>query len=515
MTEVLNSLNICANDRSSASKSLPTSPSNTVRRHIKQSPLSRDEIMSILQGLVIEGPLVEYMVAHGVVSSSSARELTQGDCKNEQKIEKLLDLLDSECDTPQHYSQNAKLVLLTNALRNTGQHALASQLDRGRKIKPAPLAPTKLSDTGYGSDINLELMYHPNQKVQFPIGYRDLAIFIIIAGAAADSSSPSFRRRGQLNLWVQVAAIRLSHASYQQFHPPPPSLLQTHTSRSPLSSQPRSKKRPLSSESPSCCEAETGGAVKGLLETSKGAYFWIDLKGASIPSAEPTNPAATAAPCVTSKPVPKVSAISRLLSCLCCTAKRRKSPDAKARSPIDSVDCRLPSFVCPLPSHSTSQESSPDDFEMRSREQALRLAKLAILDAKSNDFYSALASPLSDALVKFLEQTLGVLVLGARVESHCPNDCLPEGSLQPLSASMAVSIVATTHEVLERLHDAITLTPQENLPHLPPASSLSSALETILQQETDFMEKIDVKDIRLSVALQADEMRLAASELEE
>lgn len=152
---------------------------------------------------------------------------------------------------------------------------------------------------------------------------------------------------------------------------------------------------------------------------------------------------------------------------------------------------------------------------MRSREQALRLAKLAILDAKSNDFYSALASPLSDALVKFLEQTLGVLVLGARVESHCPNDCLPEGLLQPLSASMAVSIVATTREVLERLHDAITLTPQENSPHLLPASSLSSALETIFQQEKDFMEKIDVKDIRLSVALQADEMRLAASELEE
>ncbi|KAL5964847.1 hypothetical protein TSMEX_007430 [Taenia solium] len=235
MTEVLNSLNICVNDRSSVSKSLPTSPSNTVRRHIKQSPLSRDEIMSILQGLVIEGPLVDYMVAHGVVSSSSARELTQGDCKNEQKIEKLLDLLDSECDTPQHYSQNAKLVLLTNALRNTGQHALASQLDRGRKIKPAPLASTKLSDTGYGSDIS----------------------------AAADPSSPNFRRRGQLNLWVQVAAIRLSHASYQQFHPPPPSLLQTRTSRSPLSSQPQSKKRPLSSESPSCCEAEISSAVKG------------------------------------------------------------------------------------------------------------------------------------------------------------------------------------------------------------------------------------------------------------
>lgn len=158
MAEVLNPLNVCANNRSSGSKSGPTSPSNTVRRNIKQNPLSRDEIMSVLQGLVLEGPLVDYMVAHGVISSSSARELTQGDCKNEQKIEKLLDLLDSEYDTPQHYSQNAKLVLLTNALRSTGQHALASQLDRGRKIKPAPLATAKLSDTGYGSDISEHLL---------------------------------------------------------------------------------------------------------------------------------------------------------------------------------------------------------------------------------------------------------------------------------------------------------------------------------------------------------------------
>ncbi|VDM22139.1 unnamed protein product [Hydatigera taeniaeformis] len=252
-----------------------------------------------------------------------------------------------------------------------------------------------------------------------------------------------------------------------------------------------------------------------LLETSKGVYFWIDLKDASTSSTEPPNLATRTTPCITSKPVSKVSAISRLLSCLCCATKRRKSPDAKARSPIGSVDYRLPSFVCPPPSSITSQEPSPDDSDLRAREQALRLAKLAILDAKSNDFYSALASPLSDALVKFLEQTLGVLVLGARVESYCPNDCLPQGLLQPLSAATAVSIVATTYEALERLHDAVTLTAHENSSHLLPASSLSSALETIFQQETELMEKIDLKDIRLSVALQADEMRLAASELEE
>lgn len=190
-------------------------------------------------------------------------------------------------------------------------------------------------------------------------------------------------------------------------------------------------------------------------------------------------------------------------------------------SPPGSEDCHLPSLVqtqkpFPLPSTASHEALPSNDTEaVRAHEQALRLAKLAILDAKSNDFYTALVDPLSDALVKFLEQTLGVLVLGARVDFHCPNDCLPQSLLQPSSPAVSVSIVATTREVLERLHDAVTLVPQVNAANLPPASNLSSALENIFHRESGFLEKIDVKDIRLSVALQVDEMRLAASELEE
>lgn len=149
MTEVLNPLNRRAFDKSSESKS----PMSTYRQQTKPNPLKREEILSVLQNLELDGPIIDYMVAHGVISSVSASELMQSKCKHNQKIEKLLDLLDSECDSPPRYSKNAKLVLLTNALRSTGQHALASQLDRGRKIKPAPIVSAKLNDTGYGSDI--------------------------------------------------------------------------------------------------------------------------------------------------------------------------------------------------------------------------------------------------------------------------------------------------------------------------------------------------------------------------
>ncbi|KAM7541267.1 hypothetical protein Aperf_G00000044384 [Anoplocephala perfoliata] len=487
MAEVLNQHRACTFDKSHESKS----PFNTYRQQAKHSQLTRDEILSVLQNLELEGPIIDYIVAHGVISSSSACELMQSKCKNNQKIEKLLDLLDSEHDTPQRYSQNAKLMLLTNALRSAGQHALASQLDRGRKIKPAPLASAKLIDTGYGSDIEL----------------------------TADPSSPELRRRGQLNLWVQVAAIRLSPASCQQL------LL-------PSTSPPQDEKRlPLLSKTPKVVSRdETGDAVKNLLETSNGAYFWIDLKSSSsVSSTRPSEPVTKPPLSVitkashpeVAKPKPKVSIFERFLSCFCCKCNRHtnRSTEGKTMSPRDSEDYHVPSLVQsqqPLsPSNATSHEASNDTEVLRAHENALRLAKLAILDAKSNDFYTTLVDPLSDALVKFLEQTLGVLVLGARVDFHCPADCLPQSLLQPSSPAVSVSIVATTREVLERLHDAVTLVPQVNAANLPPVSNLSSALENIFHQESGLLEKIDVKDIRLSVALQADEVRLAASELED
>ncbi|KAM3171793.1 hypothetical protein ACTXT7_015884 [Hymenolepis weldensis] len=56
--------------------------------------------------------------------------------------------------------------------------------------------------------------------IQFLIDYD---IDYLRSNLSADPSSPELRRRGQLNLWVQVAAIRLSSASCQQLLVPPSS----------------------------------------------------------------------------------------------------------------------------------------------------------------------------------------------------------------------------------------------------------------------------------------------------
>lgn len=118
----------------------------------KQNRLSRVEIIKVLNDLVLEAPLLDYIVAHGVITSDAALELMQSPGDNTRQIERLLDLLEGDYETPQHHSHDAKIVLLTNALRSTGQHALASQLDCGRKIKPAPRISTKLGIPGPGDE---------------------------------------------------------------------------------------------------------------------------------------------------------------------------------------------------------------------------------------------------------------------------------------------------------------------------------------------------------------------------
>ncbi|VDD81491.1 unnamed protein product [Mesocestoides corti] len=609
------------------------------------------------------------MVAHGVISASSARELLQVQGKGTNGIEKLLDLLGSECDTPQHYTQDAKLVLLTNALRSTGQHALASRLDCGRKIKPAPPTDAKLDSNEYGCGSGLKIVvlsfggvllepipciirplrfdatfqlfcgglrrndthyfeltevssccwtglvisapsdlvvrffvpvavtnppdfggpetgtpcavarspfkaratdgvitavcnlskngavrqasssasicrFRPDcgnsllvlvavdaalfspgdsffwsgragDKTRAPVssGYARhngclLLAYYDGADAAGGPASPTLRRRGQLSLWVQVAAIRLSPVYYEQLVPPP-------------SPPQRRKKRlvPLTNAT-----LEDGVVVQNLMETSHGAYFWIDLRSSSVKPLSPEHVTSTPL-CETSTLKSQESAVSRFLCFVCCVRKRHKQsaqqpppPTGTIDGPRASVDYRLPSSVLPLsPPTQSIKEATPEPPKVskeREQEERLRRMKLAILDAKSSDFYAGLANPLSDAVVKFLEQTLGVLVLGARVESRCPVDCLPQGLLQPLSAAATVSIVATTCEALERLHAAVTLLPQENS-HLPPSSALSTALESIFRQEVGFLESIDIQDVRLSVGLQEEEVKLAANELAE
>lgn len=152
MTQVLNQREILPFSGIGCANINPPTPLNTFRQTSKPNRLSKSDVLKILQDLVLEAPLIDYIVAHGVISPDAAQDLMQEPETDARKIEKLLDIMDADHETPQHYSPDAKLVLLTNALRSTGQHVLASQLDCGRKIKPAPETSTKPGALGIYED---------------------------------------------------------------------------------------------------------------------------------------------------------------------------------------------------------------------------------------------------------------------------------------------------------------------------------------------------------------------------
>ncbi len=124
---------------------------STIETEKNDDSLTREEVEKHMQLLELEPLLVEYLVKHGAISSSDASELLEHSQSEKSQAKHLLNLLDFE----DHYSdisngcyQNPKLLLFVNALRNTGQHELASRLDCGRKINPAPPTPLLLGHDG-------------------------------------------------------------------------------------------------------------------------------------------------------------------------------------------------------------------------------------------------------------------------------------------------------------------------------------------------------------------------------
>ncbi|CAL8074458.1 unnamed protein product [Calicophoron daubneyi] len=105
-----------------------------------------DSSVSRFEDLAIEPPLLEYLVRHGALSEEdSAHVLSlEGRQRRVVLLESLgLPVLGESLVHPSDshsLSIATNFALLLNALRHTGHHALASQLDCGRRITPAPVA---------------------------------------------------------------------------------------------------------------------------------------------------------------------------------------------------------------------------------------------------------------------------------------------------------------------------------------------------------------------------------------
>lgn len=277
-----------------------------------------------------------------------------------------------------------------------------------------------------------------------------------------------------------------------------------------------------------------------FLQTEHGAYFWIDLESIQRPlpnpsdipslySSRPSQGIITLSTVVKkNENVTKSSCCSSFFACF-CFGKRRKVRtetcllDNNSSASPNLRDYRLPSSVFPTDVVSCATVTSlPEDevdatvTEEHARQERLRAAKLAVLDSKSNEFYQAIieTSSLNDALVKHLEQTSGVLVLSSKLETAPESSYLPATALQTAPA-LTVSIVATTQEAVKRLFSSVAIEPSSiTVGGPPPSSLLSSALEGVLNG-AGILEKIGVEDLRLSVGLETEEVRLAISELVE
>nr|VZI38192.1 unnamed protein product [Spirometra erinaceieuropaei] len=488
----------------------------------KCSTLSRADISNILDTLDLDPPLVDYLVAHGAISADTGKDLLRWDCLSEgstSKIETLLDCLEIFDHSGQKFvndnhvvSQNPKLTLLINALRSTGQHALASRLDSGPRILPSRFTTSPGTKDGE---------YDPLEKVD-----------------SLGETRGFVRRRGQLRLWLQVAAIKVNPAKYEELIPPP-----TRSETANVGGRPRRGRW----KSPDI--SEDSEPVKQILQTSHGTSYWINLESIHRVLQSPSRRSLAANgrkqsskdqyPCL-SKPASKAL---HCFSFFLCGLRKRPSDCAADQIPAASCppkvahDYRLPSYVLPLPSPNVDSAEATDmsgaaNTEETARLERLRRAKLTLLDEKSNQLFSLLADPsstLHDALVKFLEQATGVLVLGCCTENALSEDTtvnnqyIPASSLQPTAPAFSVTIVATQREAVKRLFSSVTIEPSSvgeddtncsGVEALPPVSQLSAALETVLTK-AGALESCDLQALRLGVGLQTEEIRSALSELTE
>lgn len=114
------------------------------RKARRMSRIYLDGTTNPFEDLVVEPPLLEYLVRHGALSSEASEMILKAE-EHEQRSLLLGELgLSQSSEVSVHLNDALPLpsttgfALLLNALRHTGHHSLASHLDCGRRIRPSP-----------------------------------------------------------------------------------------------------------------------------------------------------------------------------------------------------------------------------------------------------------------------------------------------------------------------------------------------------------------------------------------
>ncbi|CAH8508660.1 unnamed protein product [Schistosoma intercalatum] len=450
------------------------------------------------ESLDVQPPLLDYLVRHHAISEESSLKIMQAD--KLQRPSLLLSavglpvfngIINSKSSPTCSYAPPPGLALLLNALRHTGHHELASYLDCSRRINPSSV------DGGMNS------------------GCSDLS---------------DKRRRGQISLWIQLLAIKVSPALYNQLTPNATRkdsfVLPSHVEKMQENNRPfnlngQDERKP------------------GHLQRLPSLPIWIDHT--TTPRlATNTNQSNMdyVKPAENTIKSARNQWIKLLLPLVCCLRQSKSSNKMSPKNPpVDGCTKFNLANNETYRDISLHQNSSKDDSKYpivnSADDYKTRMVSRAILDSKSVQFYNTVlenGSSLRDAIVKYLEQSSGVLVLDCKLGRF--SQTFNSNSMAPESVSaLCVILIATQSEIIKRLSEDCSLHSSETKPsstevnnylRLPVVKTLPSKLTLTSKLADDLATvliragalcQLELQNLRLSVTLDPKEVQLAIKEL--
>ncbi|TPP57479.1 hypothetical protein FGIG_00982 [Fasciola gigantica] len=466
-----------------------------------------DRANNPFEALEVEQPLLEYLVRHGALTSDASDMIL---CTEKHKQRGLLltelglpsfNEVSARPSDPLTLPSTTGFALLLNALRHTGHHSLASHLDCGRRIRPSPgLQSIEDSERGASSLIH--------------------------------------RRRGQLSLQIRLDAIKVDPVVYDRLLQPLLNLTSSTSLSCEYRNTPLTRSKPVNPMLPSFVEDLAVNSAASTCESSSARWprtqtpFWIDQNEPLQPNPElyswPLSVTTVELPPNNTTPEKSVGCFHKLF-CLFhplrkYKAKKQSRLTATATEPqptliqshtVDVTDMSLTRFRRPL----GPVDGAGDGPVIAPQNDRLVEAKLALLDTKCFEFCQVVLDsslPLHDALVKYFEQSSGVLVLDCAINSPTYTSVERSTIATNTVTALCVTVVATRPDLVTRLIDACQLcqNPSSEFPQSDPSggSRLSTDLQKILK-EANICSVLCVQDFRLSVSLDASEVSKALEEL--
>ncbi|KAF7257617.1 hypothetical protein EG68_05124 [Paragonimus skrjabini miyazakii] len=454
--------------------------------------------VDLFAALEVDQSLLEYLVLHGALSKEASENILSSESRSRKLL--LLNALGlpstsetmflSDSSFPTNPAFATGLALLLNALRQTGHHTLANYLDVGRRITPSPC----WSSNG---------------------------------GKQGDSISAARRRRGQLSVWIQLDAIKINPVAYRELnvemchperayrHVDPGTDSTPATTNANHSSEQATTQNKFPPMLPSFVEYLDYESRTKSPPTGPNSSLWIDhyphTKSTLQPHPECQSACETRRPSGGNLHRRKAGCFSKLW---CLFGINKKKITKNRVTSICHIQPPMSSTLNdhPVPTKDSGMSDLPPKSAGNTHQSCdeLQCVKLALLDTKSNEFYNVLLDPSSaihDAMVKYFEQSCGVLVLDSQL---CENKL----GTSPAVPVPCVTVVATQTEVVGRLRDAYKPDDLSYAKRNPPSagSKLANDFTTVMVQN-GILAILQLQDLRLSIMLDPSELDLAIEEL--